>query len=236
MSLFNFTLFFVACLMALVCAEDSSNINPCFDDITNICGLPFPESYQGIYDSRMCLQENKLKISNSCLNYVTNVSPSIVEPCYQDIKNYCKNVQPGDNRMSLCLSKYPSKISSQCMTAILRSDSETNTASKSEGNDIQEVVTTKYKMIEQLQSFMTRVSKIELTLTTMLFLQDAIAKIDVVEESLEDILNHLTGSSGFDSVDGTAEESEVETEEGAEEYLNDYQVILIDDDADQKVF
>ncbi len=99
----------------------ASEGNPCTEDISNICGMAFPESYQSVYDARMCLRSS-LETSLSCRDYLENVSPSIIEPCYNEITRNCKNVNPGNNRMHECLSKYSESLTKECSAALSRNE------------------------------------------------------------------------------------------------------------------
>ncbi len=91
-----------------------SEKNVCEDDIVNICGMPFPETYQAVFDARFCLRSSLVEVSDDCLDYVNNISPSLIEPCFNEITTYCKNVSPGANRIQACLAKYETKLSEEC--------------------------------------------------------------------------------------------------------------------------
>jgi len=95
---------------------------PCEQDLANICGMTLPESYQAVYDARMCLWGSKDLLSEHCVNYLLNESPSLLEPCYVEIGKYCKNVVPGSNRVSECIQKIPLvDLSNTCGTSLKES-------------------------------------------------------------------------------------------------------------------
>ena len=86
---------------ALSTSTDSS---PCEGELDQICGIrQGPNSYQEVYDARMCLWANRDLLSGICRTYILEVSPSIIEPCYDQILLYCKDTQPGENRVHNCL-------------------------------------------------------------------------------------------------------------------------------------
>lgn len=94
---------------------------PCQSDLMEICGLTYPTTYQGIFDARMCLWGKHERISPECLRYLTEESPSIIEPCFDSISSSCKDVTPGDNRIHNCLqNQAKDSMSPQCKTAMDR--------------------------------------------------------------------------------------------------------------------
>lgn len=91
-------------LMSDSAASSSSSSSPCEGELDSICGIHTgPNSYQEVYDARMCLWANRDQLSNICRTYIMEISPSIIEPCYDQIILYCKGVQPGENRIHNCL-------------------------------------------------------------------------------------------------------------------------------------
>jgi hypothetical protein len=129
----KFVVLVYAMFVSLTFAVETVEVtNPCTNDITHVCGMAFPETYQAIYDARFCLRGSSADIKKECLDYVTNVSPSIIESCYTEIKSFCRNVVPGDNRMHNCLSKYPAELSKECSAA---KDLSVSSASKASSED-----------------------------------------------------------------------------------------------------
>lgn len=78
---------------------------PCQEDLIEICELPYPTTYKGTFDARMCLWANRDHVSQECLRYLTKESPSIIEPCYDSILASCRDITPGDNRLHNCLQR-----------------------------------------------------------------------------------------------------------------------------------
>lgn len=94
---------------------------PCHLDLIEVCNLPYPTTYQGIFDARMCLWGNRDKITKECLQYLLHDSPSVIEPCYEPIAQFCGDVVPGDNRVHNCLrDKAADILSDQCSEIVAR--------------------------------------------------------------------------------------------------------------------
>ncbi len=114
----NQVVFMLCALCSMVFSIEIIDVaNPCTQDISNICGMPFPETYQSIFDARLCLRGSVSEVSKDCLDYVNIESPSIIEPCFSEINMFCRNVAPGENRIHICLSKYPEKLTKECSAA-----------------------------------------------------------------------------------------------------------------------
>lgn len=105
---------------------------PCHLDLIEVCNLPYPTTYQGIFDARMCLWGNRDKITKECLQYLLHDSPSVIEPCYEPIAQFCGDVVPGDNRVHNCLrDKAADVLSDQC-SAIVARDLEWTSTTRSQ--------------------------------------------------------------------------------------------------------
>lgn len=95
-------------------------INPCEADVNNLCATAFPTSYQGLLEARHCLRANIDEVSKSCIEYLTVTRKSILEPCYVEITEHCRNVVPvsSDQIIKDCLLKYDNSLSLQCFEAV----------------------------------------------------------------------------------------------------------------------
>ncbi len=111
-------MFIVCALCSVVFSIEIIDVtNPCEQDITNVCGMPFPDTYQAIFDARICLKSSWFEVSAKCQSYLTIESPSIIEPCFAEINMLCRNVAAGENRIHTCLSKYSEKLTNECFAA-----------------------------------------------------------------------------------------------------------------------
>ncbi len=95
---------------------DNEIANPCVTDIQTICGMPFPDSFRAIYDARFCLKGSS-EVSAECVEFLHSANPSIVEPCFNEIKTLCADIVPGGNRIHDCLSQNPTLVSAECSSA-----------------------------------------------------------------------------------------------------------------------
>ncbi len=224
-----------AVFVAVASASDAST-NPCADDIFGICGMPFPEEYLAVYDARLCLKENSLFVSKKCQDYVNTVTPSIIEPCFKEIRSYCKNVQPGGNRIHTCLSKYEKDISEECTVALSRAETtvtdEIQISTKeatplSKVDVMNQTILAKMFAITQLQQSLSKVSVFAVPSFALSLLEDLYVQMDVLEESISDILQSINLQALLDSGD-----DELEAEEDGEEQANEYYSAsqLTDDD------
>jgi hypothetical protein len=193
-----FKLFMILAVALTASAEQKFTIlNSCSYDITNICGMPFPDSYQAVFDVRLCLRGSD-KVSQKCQDYLTNVSPSVVEPCFEEIKRFCFNLTPGGNQISSCLSKYSSELSVICSVAL--------TPKKQE--DV-EAVTPSSKMDEgnsqNLRLSIKTEAERRLTTPELLmkrsFFDYLTDKIDSLEESLQDLFAFFSFSKSEEETD-----------------------------------
>lgn len=96
-----------------------SEPHPCASDLSDICGMELPSSYEGVYNARICLRANHDFISNDCRSYVEVKSPSIVEPCFEQIVKFCRGVQPGSNRLHTCLYNNMEDLTVRCANALM---------------------------------------------------------------------------------------------------------------------
>jgi hypothetical protein len=144
----------------------------CEDELSEICGVSTPNTHQEVLDARMCLWSNRDWLSDTCLQYVTTVSPSIIEPCMPHILDYCKDVAPGENRIHLCLTKVRAindkTLTAECKDALDLDSANANelsfsrfptTARAGEGGD-----NAVYEMLHSASSFM---SSLPVSLTSL---------------------------------------------------------------------
>ncbi len=178
--MFRFVTLLAVVLTVFAFDEQKINVlNPCSKDITNLCGMSSPRSYQEIFDARLCLKSSN-EISNECQAYLTNVSPSVVEPCFEDINKYCFNAAHTFDQMSNCLSKYSVELSNTCSVALNSRKHQEDIAFKiviDEG--ISKNLRLSLKM-EAERRLTNPGAQVKLSL-----LDHFLAKIDVLEESLQ---------------------------------------------------
>lgn len=93
----------------------------CGKEIHEICHMPRPETYQAVFDVRMCLR-GAVETGVKCKDYLDNINPSIIEPCYDEITTTCKNVIPGSYRIRDCLLKLTKTVSKSCAESLSRND------------------------------------------------------------------------------------------------------------------
>ncbi len=167
-------------------------MNPCEDSIANVCGMAFPDSYQAVYDVRLCLKLNSEIITKECRDYVEIISPSIVEPCFEDIREFCKNVNPGNDRIQTCLKNSLQKLSNKCIVALSspleRSDQVIM------DNHRRNTYSTQIGDISNLQVVLKRVSRYDMSSYVFMLLEDMYNQLDAVELSLNDIMASLFSS------------------------------------------
>lgn len=96
--------------LADICGRELQDICAFDADVTMIP----QEEYYG----RACLWRNKSLLSEGCSNYVTKTAPSIVEPCLQDIEQFCLGIVPGYGQVHTCLHNRGSELSATCSTAL----------------------------------------------------------------------------------------------------------------------
>jgi hypothetical protein len=204
-------------IVAFIClvkgVASFGKINPCDDDISNICGMAFPDTYQAIYDSRLCLKANSNIISKDCLNYVNNISPSIIEPCFTEIRNNCKAVNPGNNRMHDCLSKQTDTLSIQCLSALSRASGDEIVSNISVDKQLRGSAT-KPKDFDNLQSVLNHVSRYDMSSYVFLLLEDLYSQMDDVQQSLHELLKRFSSQQSEDasrSVDDTEDDDQYVT-------------------------
>lgn len=97
----------------------SQQQHPCADDLSSICGMGLPDSYEGVYNARLCLRHNHEDVSVGCQIFVEKTSPSIVEPCFDQISTFCKDMKPGSGRIHSCLYDSINDLTVRCANALI---------------------------------------------------------------------------------------------------------------------
>ncbi len=195
---------FVLCVFVSVIwgGISETETNPCAEDISNICGMPFPVDDLAVYDTRLCLKENSLHVSIKCQDYVSSLTPSIIEPCFNEIRTFCKNVQPGANRIHTCLSMHENELTEECSVALSldepTSSIQIDFSSKIEErpavlllthlDSLNESILTKMFTITKLQHKQSKVAMYELPSYAYLLLQELYSQMNLLEDMALDIL------------------------------------------------
>jgi len=98
-------------------AEDVK-LHPCVGDLRNYCSIGLPSTFEEILTARLCLHTNSKEMSKECSVYVLETSPSIIEPCFEGIKNYCNGVVPGNGALHQCLMDNLEDQTVRCANAL----------------------------------------------------------------------------------------------------------------------
>jgi hypothetical protein len=198
-------------MLSIVVAFDKEKLNPCQDDISNVCGMPFPFTFQTIFDARLCLKSNSKQVSKECTNYLLNISPSIVEPCFEEIKSYCRNVSPGNNRLNTCLSKYSSSVNPQCANALTifsnAKDSEIDPHFETKSIPKSNVY---FSNLENLQSLVSDLSRYDIIKGANSAFAGFYDRLNEVEVTLQDIMRSLAHHDQDEKEEFLEEEAETE--------------------------
>jgi len=91
----------------------------CANDLRSLCSsIKSPSTVSETYHARMCLWNHNERLSSSCMAYLTVESPSVVEPCYHQIKTFCSRVEPGESRIQNCLYENLDDLTVRCANAL----------------------------------------------------------------------------------------------------------------------
>jgi hypothetical protein len=105
-----------------MCVRSETSGEYCKDELLKFCNVSSqPNSYRSVFQSRMCLQANKNQLSKKCGDFLENESPSIVEPCFEEINGHCNNTE-NDKEFDAakCINKLPkNKIRTECRVAMM---------------------------------------------------------------------------------------------------------------------
>lgn len=98
-------------------AEDSYGV--CEKELSDLCKIEYSVDFEQSFQARMCLRAYRDLLSDECSAFIIKDSPSIVEPCYQEINTFCQGVQPGENRIYSCLMRQAyAGVSQDCQLAL----------------------------------------------------------------------------------------------------------------------
>ncbi|RYH14331.1 hypothetical protein EON65_33790 [archaeon] len=91
----------------------------CTKELLTLCVDMLPDSLEDSFRARMCLRGYKEKLSHECKTFIYEDSLSLVEPCFQEIGTYCRDVVPGNNRILTCLMDvHYGKLTPDCLLAV----------------------------------------------------------------------------------------------------------------------
>eukprot|EP01031_Cornospumella_fuschlensis_P027152 gene27152-32798_t len=91
----------------------------CTKELLTLCVDMLPDSLEDSFQARMCLREYKDKLSIECSTFIYEDSPSLVEPCYQEIGTHCRDTVPGNNRILGCLMDvHYGELTAECQLAV----------------------------------------------------------------------------------------------------------------------
>jgi len=88
----------------------------CKIDVVDVCDADPTTAFSTpglVYENRMCLKDNDSQVSQKCRDAI-NAFPSVVEQCYWEIKSFCSEVTPGDNRIHECLTQNRDMLQPPC--------------------------------------------------------------------------------------------------------------------------
>jgi hypothetical protein len=91
----------------------------CVTDLEEVCFIHSPLSVEEVYYSRLCLWKNQDTISSNCVTYLTETSPSIVEPCFNEIESFCTGIIPGYGQVHNCLSSRAEDLTVRCANSLI---------------------------------------------------------------------------------------------------------------------
>lgn len=91
----------------------------CTKELLTYCVDMPPDSLEDSFLARMCLRDYRENLSHECKIFIYEDSPSLVEPCFQEISTFCHDVIPGDNRILACLmGEWYDKLAHECLIAV----------------------------------------------------------------------------------------------------------------------
>jgi hypothetical protein len=118
-----------------------------------------------------------------------------VEPCFEEIKSYCRNVSPGNNRLNTCLSKYSSTVNPQCASALtIFSNINDSESSNIETKNIPKS-NVYFSNLENLQALVSDLSRYDIIKGTNSAFAGFYDRLNEVEVTLQDIMRSLAHSN-----------------------------------------
>ncbi len=86
---------------------------PCAEDVAKLCKDVQPGGGRII----KCMQEHESELSPACKQHVAEMKEKgrgAKDACGDDVRKFCKDVQPGGGRIVKCLKEHESELSSEC--------------------------------------------------------------------------------------------------------------------------
>ena len=94
---------------------------PCLADIKRLC----PSATPGTPAARQCIQNNFQQLSDACKARLGGAGRGgqrnirqMLAACQDDLKKFCKDVQPGGGRFAACLHGHEAELAGACKAAL----------------------------------------------------------------------------------------------------------------------
>lgn len=105
-------------VLLLTLAVNARGDDPCAAEKTRLC--PNPSDNAALL---RCLRSNQAKLSQACTSDLDQLLAKALEVgagCEGDVGKLCREVEPGDGRIALCLQSQESDLSQSCQQALSR--------------------------------------------------------------------------------------------------------------------
>jgi Golgi apparatus protein 1 len=105
-------------VLLLTLAVNARGDDPCAAEQARLC--PNPSDSAALL---RCLRSNKARLSEACTSDLDRLAIKALEVgagCEGDVYSKCREVQPGEGRIALCLQSQESDLSSSCQQALSR--------------------------------------------------------------------------------------------------------------------
>jgi hypothetical protein len=110
---------------AVVAGEQPPPPNACLADVERLCKDMPP----GGGRIARCLRDNEASVSAECKAHMAKMRENVLarvkafsEACKGDLGQYCKDVQPGQGRITRCLRENEAKLSPSCREQLAKVD------------------------------------------------------------------------------------------------------------------